>query len=230
MNNTQRHYINRPTKIKFCGLSREIDVQNSIDLRADYLGFMFVRQSKRFVNIETTKNISKLLKIQQNLPGIVGVFANPSIEDIRVAIAAMSELTIIQLHGAESINDCELIAAKFPQQKIWKAVPIFSTADIQAAKAYQSICRLILFDYASSKTNQPNKSFGGSGKSFDWNTIATSSISYPFGIAGGIRAENIRDALRYSPDVIDVSSGIESAPGIKDRSAMTKIIDMLESK
>ena len=192
------------TKIKFCGLSRLCDIEAANELKPDYVGFVFAENSKRYVDLQTAKNLKQNLNHEIKS---VGVFVDEKIENI-ISIANMNIIDLIQLHG----NENELYIKQlrnFTDKIIIKAFKIKSQDDIYNAE--KNIADYVLLDSGT-----------GTGKIFDWNLI---SLSRPYFLAGGLNPENVSEAVKIlKPFAVDVSSGIEGGKGFKDKNKMSEFI------
>lgn len=196
------------TKIKFCGLSRQVDIDYVNELLPDYIGFVFYEKSKRNVSFETAKSLKKRLdkKIKA-----VGVFVDKDISFITNLVDS-GVIDIVQLHGNEDdayISDLRK-AVNIP---IIKAFKIKNQEDISFINSSSADC--VLLDSGM-----------GTGKAFDWSQI--SGIKRDFFLAGGLNLENISEALNMiKPFAIDVSSGIET-DGYKDFDKMKQFMTVTQ--
>jgi len=199
-------------KLKICGLTRRKDVETAVKIGAKYLGFIFCDKSPRCVTPEQVKEISR------NLPdGVkkVGVFVNASIEDIQ-QIVEFCSLDVVQLHGDESPE----FARQLKGIKVWKALRLCNPNDMEVAKNYPA--DMILIDAMTAEQR------GGTGKLCNWGLAAKLSSVRPIVLAGGIGYSNILKAVtQVNPVIIDVNSGAESAPGIKDETKLTNIGEII---
>lgn len=217
-------------KIKFCGLFRECDIDYANALKPDFVGFIFVEHSKRFVDFATAKTLKSRLDSRIKA---VGVFVDSPLERI---IEALSEgiIDAVQLHGNEDSayisalkermqSDLGAISPIIKAIKVSDSHSLAQSFEIQA----QSGADFILLD-------SPN---AGSGRVFDWNALAqhlaksqdfTRAFQSRFFLAGGVNAENIQSAITLKPFCIDISSGIESE-GLKDFAKMQTIINATRS-
>jgi phosphoribosylanthranilate isomerase len=195
-------------KIKICGITRAEDAQRAAALGADFLGFIFAKESPRYRDAEHVAKIAHSLG--PNRPKLVGVFRDEDVETIR-AIAASVPLDVVQLHGAEPNEDIRAIGLPaFKALQIGDALPD-TTAHPDAA--------WLLFD-----------SFGGgTGRRFDWSLLNLYSRAKPFLLAGGITPDNVAAAISLvRPDAIDIASGVESAPGIKDHAKLERLFERIK--
>lgn len=196
-----------PTRIKICGLTRADDVQAAIDCGADALGFVFYERSPRHV---TLAQAERLLVRVPPLVSAVGLFVNAPAAVVREALAALP-LDQLQFHGAESADYCRQFGRRW-----FKAVPMRDLPSAEAAAAWLAAypdSSAFLFD-AFGKAQM-----GGSGEVFDWSRLPPTDR--PVILAGGLHAGNVGDAIRrFRPFAVDVSSGVESAPGVKSSAKM----------
>jgi len=191
--------------IKICGITNLPDAETAIALGADAVGFVFA-PSKREVTPDLVRKITRALPPKALK---IGVFANQEISLVRAA-AEYCGLTGVQLHGDEPPAYC----ASLGDFEVIKAFRVNSQIDADKIKTYiiNKKSRKILFD-----TYMP-KTLGGTGKTFNWELAANQKwIQVPLIIAGGLNADNVVQAIRLaSPFGVDVSSGVEKAPGQKD--------------
>jgi phosphoribosylanthranilate isomerase len=140
----------------------------------------------------------------------VGVFVNQPEEEIR-AIVAATGVQVLQLHGDEPPDLC----ARLPWPVV-KAIPVDQV---------RTLSRLLSYEVAAFLLDTPSRGYGGTGVPFDWSLAEGVSEVAPVILAGGLDAENVADAIRaVRPYAVDVASGVESAPGVKDRSRMARFI------
>ena len=193
------------TRIKFCGITRIDDVRRSVELGIDAIGLVFTRASQRFVGISQARSIRAALP-----PFVcaVGLFMDDEPGWIEEVVASVQP-DVLQFHGAESDG----FASSFARPYI-KAVPMGSVADVaRHASAYPNAAGLLLDSHARGAR-------GGTGATFDWTRIPPGTGRH-FVLAGGLNAANVAEAIAtVRPYAVDVSSGIESAPGIKDAAKM----------
>ena len=188
-------------KVKICGITRTTDALAAADAGADALGFMFYVSSPRCVNHE------RAAQIIRELPPFVarvGVFVNPTEAEVREAIARCG-LDTLQFHGEETPEFCRKFGLK-----VIKAFRIRDAASLQATGAYSGEAWL-LDSYVAGQ-------LGGTGSRFNWDLAVEAVRSRrPVILAGGLTPENAAEAVRQvRPYGLDVSSGVESAPGLKD--------------
>ena len=197
------------TRIKFCGITRAVDMAAAVSLGVHALGFVFCRQSPRGLTVDTARNL-----LTDCPPFItrVGLFMDDEASTIKNILAHVP-LDLLQFHGSEPESFC----ASFQRPYI-KSIAMGSDRGTELLRQYPS-ARGLLLD--SHKPGQP----GGSGTSFDWQTIPV-HVSQPVILAGGLNARNVADAIKQvRPYAVDVSSGIESAKGEKDKIKMQQFVN-----
>lgn len=196
-------------RVKICGLTRAEDAKAAHDLGAWALGFIFYPKSKRFITAQDAKNIISALPASQP----VGVFVNQT--DEAIGIAKNAGLKGIQLHGDETPDDLRRIRATF-SGTIIKALRPKTEADLQAIDDYRGLADYILLDAAV------GNEYGGTGHTGDWSLAQkAATFGIPIIVAGGLGPDNINAAhAQTSPYALDLSSGVEAAPGIKDHAKL----------
>ncbi len=200
------------TEIKICGITNVGDALCAAACGADAVGFIFHKSSPRCVAPERAKEIIAALP-----RGIttVGVFVNREAEEVAQTVADCG-LDLIQLHGDESPEYCR----RFPPERIIKAVFPRTPKDLRALAAYD--VRAFLVDFREAGR------YGGTGKRADWGLAARLGKTHPLILAGGLDAGNIGKALAaVAPVAVDINSGCERAPGIKDHDRMRRIVGMI---
>ena len=198
-------------QVKICGITTVANAETAGVAKADAIGFNFYAKSKRYVEPETAA------KIAQSVGGevaFVGVFVNALVDEI-ISISKTVSLTHVQLHGDEQPEIVARIREALPDVKIVRAVRIMDN-DIDAAQSeinrWQTAgIDLILLDAGSLEA------YGGTGEQLDWAKLEKLSFDVPWLLAGGLGPENVAEAIRIAkPMGVDVASGVESAPGLKD--------------
>lgn len=190
----------RATSIKVCGLTRASDVALCRELGAGYLGFNFSPRSPRRV----APGARAALLEAAGDSFRVGIFVDETEDEIREEIGTM-KLDAVQVHRALDPRDLEL------RRPVIAVARVSGGAAILPDRSLLVRCRAILFDTADD--SRP----GGTGVAFDWSILAGRSLPVPVGIAGGLNAGNVGRAIAaIRPDFVDVASGVESAPGVKD--------------
>ncbi len=195
------------TRVKICGLRDAAAYQAARDAGADYVGFVFFPPSPRFVTPEAAGAIGA-----PGGPRRVGLFVDADDTAIGAAIAG-ARLDVLQLQGHESPARVAAVRAKFGLEVI-KALPVAVPADLDAAAAFADAADDLMFD---AKPPPGATRPGGNARAFDWHMMSGRRFARPWFLAGGLTADTVADAIRIaSPFVVDVSSGVESSPGVKD--------------
>lgn len=190
------------TKVKICGLKSPDAMTAALEEGADFVGLVFHPASPRHVEIEVAAYLASYVP---ETTKIVGLFVDPADKTLRDILANV-RLDMLQLHGGETLPRIADIKAKFGKPII-KAVSIATDQDVREITTYESEADWILLD----------SSGGGSGKSFDWALLDGMVFGKPWMLAGGLKPGIVGGAIkRLHPDAVDVSSGVESARGIKD--------------
>lgn len=207
-------------RVKICGITKPEQGRSIAALGATALGFICVRQSPRYVLPE------QIGKVVRDLPeGIdrVGVFADAPITEIQ-QVVAIGKLNVVQLHGSESPEFCQQVRAALPGVELIKALRIRSTEDLSRSSLYYGEVDTLLLD-----AYHPGV-LGGTGKTLDWSALQQFCPSCAWLLAGGLTPENVLEALSLvQPDGIDLSSGVESAPGDKDLQKVARLFEQLRS-
>jgi phosphoribosylanthranilate isomerase len=196
--------------IKICGINTPASLDAAIHARGDHVGFVFFARSPRHVDI---KQATALSARAAGRIGKVGLFVDADDALLGEAVGAAG-LTAIQLHGSESPARAAAIRARFGIP-VWKALSVTSAEDVARAQAYAGAADLVLFDAKTPAGTLP----GGMGLSFDWTLVAQWQGPLSWGLAGGLTPTNVADAVRLTgAPLVDTSSGVETAPGVKDES------------
>lgn len=206
--------------IKICGIKTPDILSTSINEGARFIGFVFVPESPRYIHPEQARLLAR-----QVPTGVrsVGLFSNPDNETLEKTLAAVS-LDYIQLHGTESPSRVQDIKSRHALPII-KAFSLSSADDLNRVDDYLSVIDWILFD---AKAPAGSDISGGHGVPFDWNILAGKKFKKPWMLSGGLNPDNIGNALEVlSPDAVDVSSGVESARGIKDAEKIKDFISKI---
>jgi phosphoribosylanthranilate isomerase len=195
-------------KIKICGISTLPTLDAVIAAGADYCGFVFFPPSPRNISLG---QLAELAARGGNRIARVGLFVDPDDAQLAGAIEA-GRLDAVQLHGKESPERAAQVKARFGLP-VWKALPVSAREDVERASAYSAAADLLLFDAKTPKGALP----GGMGLTFDWSLLGAYKGPLPWGLAGGLTPGNVAEAVAQTrPPLVDTSSGVESAPGIKD--------------
>ncbi|MBE9030757.1 phosphoribosylanthranilate isomerase [filamentous cyanobacterium LEGE 11480] len=201
-------------RVKICGITRPDQGATIAALGANALGFICVQQSPRFVDA------IQIQQIQQQLPpsiARIGVFMDTDVETI-AQVVKIGGLTAVQLHGGESVEDCQAIRDRLPQIELIKALRIRRTWELEMAADYTPAVDWLLLDAYHPEMG------GGTGKTLNWESLQSFKPDKPWFLAGGLRPDNIKQALKLiQPDGIDLSSGVEITPGEKDLVAVQSL-------
>lgn len=194
--------------VKICGLSTPETLDAALAAGADMVGFVFFPPSPRHVSLDVAEKLGrqakKAVKVALSVDADDALLAN-SIEALRPQI--------LQLHGKETVARIRDIKQKFGLP-VMKAMAVETKDDLAALPGYAAVCDRILFDAKAPKdATRP----GGLGAVFDWHLLEALDLKLPFMVSGGLNAENVAEAVRITrAGGVDISSGVESAPGIKD--------------
>ena len=207
-------------EIKICGITREEDLTKLIELNVPWAGFVFYKKSVRNVNY----NNKRLFEIGKNKIGKVALFVNP--EDIFLeTIIGKVKPDLIQLHGSESPERCSYIKKKFGIP-IMKALHLRDSNSFKIVSKFEKFVDRLLFDAKLTK----EKLKGGVTETLKWELLNSYQGNKDWLLAGGLNHNNITEALKISnAKKIDVSSGVEIAPGIKSELLLQKLIDKLNN-
>lgn len=200
--------------VKICGVTSSADARACADMGVDAIGLNFVPSSPRFITVERAREISRAVRGTRLL--VVGVVADLDVDSTR-ALVDEAELGCVQLHGRESPTT---LAALLPHA--YKAVRIASENDVQKARAFGGDHLLV--------DAHVEGALGGTGASFDWSLVHKLARERKVTLAGGLRPDNVARAVReVSPYCVDVASGVERAPGIKDLDAVRTFVERAKS-
>lgn len=195
--------------VKICGLSTPETLDAALVGGADMVGFVFFPPSPRHVTLDVARALGKQAK-GRAVKVALSVDADDA--DLENSIEALKP-DILQLHGKESVARVRDIKQKFGLP-VMKALAVETRADLAALPGYAAVCDRILFDAKAPKdATRP----GGLGAVFDWHLLEGLDLKLPFMVSGGLNAANVAEALRITrAGGVDISSGVESAPGIRD--------------
>ena len=197
------------TRVKICGLTDPTDITAAVEAGAAYVGFVFFAGSPRNLEVARAAELAQYVP-----PGIckVALTVNASDADLD-AIRSAVPLDMLQLHGSESPARVSDVKVRYGLP-VMKAVGIADAEDLAALESHAGIADQILID---AKPSEDSDLPGGNGLAFDWQLIAGQRWPMPWMLAGGLTPENVAGAVRLTGAAqVDVSSGVERAPGIKD--------------
>ena len=201
-------------RVKICGLTRESDVQAAVEAHADALGFVFTPRSRRYIEIAAAAGLVRKVPA---FVSRVGLFMDQEAKVVKEVLEQV-ELTLLQFHGSESPEYCRQFG--MPYIKAISAAPGESLDRVD--REYSDAAGILLDSHAPGGP-------GGTGRVFDWSLIP--DISLPLVLAGGLTPENVSSAVQQlRPWAVDVSSGVEEAPGIKSTEKMQAFIKEAKSE
>jgi len=196
-------------RVKICGLTRPDDVSTAVAAGAAYVGFVFFPRSSRHLEIEAARALAVEVPPGVAKVALVVDAGDPAIE----AILARVPIDMLQLHGHEPPERVAALRARHGLP-VMKAVGVATADDLPALEAYAAVADQLLVD---AKPAQGASLPGGNGVAFDWRLIAGRRWPVPWMLAGGLTPANVAEAVRLTgARQVDVSSGVESAPGVKD--------------
>ena len=201
------------TAIKFCGLTQAADIDAAVAAGARYVGFVFFPKSPRNITREVARDLALLVP-----PGVMKVALTVNADDALLdAIVAEVPLDMLQLHGTESPERVAEVRARHGLP-VMKAVGVATADDLPALDTYGRVANQLLVD---AKPAPGADLPGGNGLAFDWRLIAGRRWPVPWMLAGGLTPDNVAQAVAMTgARQVDVSSGVENAPGVKDAQRM----------
>lgn len=204
--------------VKICGLRDAASVVAAADAGARYVGFVFFPKSPRHVEIAQAAKLAALVPV-----GVCKVALTVDADDAMLdALTAAVPLDMLQLHGHESPERVAEVKARYGLP-VMKAVGVADAADLVQLDIYAKVADQLLVD---AKPPKDARLPGGNGLSFDWQLLAGRKWTVPWMLAGGLTPENVREAIkRTGARQVDVSSGVEGAPGDKDATLIKAFVD-----
>ena len=195
--------------VKICGLSTRETLDVALEAGADMVGFVFFPPSPRHLGLEAARDLGKLARHRASKVALTVDADDATLKSIVEAL----QPDILQLHGRESVSRVHDIKRRF-SLPVMKAIAVETSADLAALPTYAGIADRILFDArAPEEATRP----GGLGAVFDWRVLENIDLKIPFMVSGGLHADNVAEAVRAThAGGVDVSSGVERAPGKKD--------------
>jgi phosphoribosylanthranilate isomerase len=213
-----------PVRAKICGLKTAAAVDAAIAGGAAYVGLMFYAPSPRYAEPGAAGALAE--RIPASITK-VGVFVDPG-DDYLAATLAACPLDMLQLHGKETPERVLAVKERF-SLPVMKAVQVAEAADLDRARAYEQAADRLLFDAKPPKT-MADALPGGNALAFDWQLLAGVSWSLPWMLSGGLDAANVAQAVAISKAYeVDVSSGVETAPGEKDSGKIAAFLEQVHS-
>jgi phosphoribosylanthranilate isomerase len=197
------------TLTKICGLSTTDTLDAAIKHGASHVGFVFFPKSPR--NLTPDRAASLAARVPAHVK-TVGLFVDPTADDLDRVLSQV-RLDVLQFHGHESPETVARLGKKHSVE-VWKAIPVRTAADRDAAARFKGAADMILYD---AKPPEGADLPGGNGLRFDWTLLHGHRHPLPWALSGGLDADNVAEAIRVTgAPLVDVSSGVESAPGVKD--------------
>jgi phosphoribosylanthranilate isomerase len=197
------------TQVKICGLMNEADLDTAIENGADYVGLVFFDPSPRCLALADARRLADHARGRTRIVALTVDADDALIERIAQEVAP----DIFQLHGSETIARIEQIAALTGAETM-KVIKVRTAADAETAFEFAAVADHILFD---AKAPEGSPLPGGNGLTFDWRALEGIGDRLAYMLSGGLTADNVADAIRLTgAPAVDVSSGVESAPGKKD--------------
>jgi phosphoribosylanthranilate isomerase len=195
--------------VKICGLSTPETLDVALDAGADMVGFVFFPPSPRHLSLQAGRELGRQVKRRALKVALTVDADDATLENIVDAVSP----DILQLHGHESVARLRDIKQRFGRP-VMKVVPVATSADLAVLPGYAAVADRILFDARPPKdATRP----GGLGAPFDWHLLQNLELDLPYMVSGGLNAQNLAEAVRITrAGGVDVSSGVESAPGVKD--------------
>lgn len=206
-------------RVKICGLSTPETVKAAVEAGADYLGFVFYERSPRNVSPELAGELAALVPASVLKVALTVDADDAALERIIGAL----DPDILQLHGEETPERLREIKGRFGVT-LMKVIAVSGPEDLDRIAVYRDCADLLLFD-AKAPKSMPGALPGGNGLIFDWSLIAGRKPDIPWMLSGGLTAENVGEAIRMTgAEAVDVSSGVEEAPGRKSPKLIGRFI------
>jgi len=204
--------------VKICGMTSADAIDAAVSAGATYGGLVFHPNSPRNVGLEQARALADRMRGRLQIVALIADMDDAGIANLTRTVRP----DFLQLHGSESARRAAYIRAKFDVPVI-KALPVSEPADLSAAAEYEDAVDMLMFDARPPKGAQRG---GGHGQAFDWKILSGKSFSKPWFLAGGLSPENVARAIELSgAKLVDVSSGVESAPGVKDAGRIRDFVD-----
>jgi len=213
------------TRVKICGISTLEAARTALDDSADFLGFIHFAKSPRHLTLDAMADLLLQVRALDSQARLVSVVVDPE-NALLEALRDQVRPDLIQLHGHETPERVAQIA-QMVNIPLIKAIPVSDINDLRAAAAYEPFVDYLMFD---AKPPKDAAIPGGLGLSFDWTIMRRLETSKPWFLAGGLTAENAENAIRQSgATMLDASSSLESAPGVKDTGLISSFLRAAKS-
>jgi phosphoribosylanthranilate isomerase len=207
------------TQVKICGITQVADAERSADLGAWAIGMIHHGKSPRYIEPGSAGAAEIGAAMKRRRVEVAGVFVNATLDEIARTVED-EFLTIVQLHGDEGNDFCQAVARR-TGAKVMKAIRVSDSGDVRAAEVYRTDFHL--FDAFTPGLR------GGSGRTFDWGLLGDRRSSIPMVLSGGLNPENVAEAIVAAhPFAVDVASGTEAEPGIKDPDLLDAFFDAVQ--
>ncbi len=208
-----------PVKVKICGIRTPEALQAALAARADFVGFVFYPPSPRSLAPEVAAELAELARGKAQIVALIVDADDATIERIVSAV----EPDMLQVHGSETPARVAEIAQRWGLP-VMKAIKVETAADAARALDYADVARMILFD-AKAPKDLAGALPGGNGLPFDWRLLDGVKDRVPFVLSGGLSPDNVAEAIRATgATIVDVSSGVETAPGVKSPDLIRQFI------
>jgi len=196
------------TEVKICGLTDEDSIDAAIEAGADYIGLVFFAKSPRALSPDQAAELVQLCDEVKK----VGLFVDPD-DALLDQVLTQLRLDVVQLHGSETPERVEYIRQEYGVP-VMKVIPVSCAEDLAQAELYADVADMLLFD---AKPPKDATLPGGNAAAFDWTILKGFKSKLPWMLAGGLTPDNVAEAIKVTgAKAVDVSSGVESAPGVKD--------------
>src|SRR5882757_6097445 len=204
--------------VKICGITTPAAIDAAVRAGADYGGLVFHPGSPRFVLLDQARTLAGHMRGRLRIVALIADMDDTRIEALVQAVRP----DFLQLHGSESVARTAEIRARFGLPVI-KALPVAEVSDLDVAADYEKAADMLMFDARPPKGAVRG---GGHGTAFDWKILKGRSFTKPWFLAGGLTPDNVARAIQLSgASQVDVSSGVESAPGVKDAARIAAFIN-----
>ncbi|MGN3973952.1 phosphoribosylanthranilate isomerase [Tsuneonella sp. SYSU-LHT278] len=203
------------TLVKVCGCNTAEAVDAAVDAGADYVGLVHYEPSPRHVTLDEAKRLRA--RVPQDTR-VVLLLVNQQPVPTALAVDAVRP-DVVQFHGGETAEWLGLLKPNVPQE-LWKAIGVRSADSLESALRFKGAVDRLLYDAA------PGVLPGGNGVAIDWTLLRGFRHQIPWGLAGGLTPDNVAEAIRVSgAEMVDASSGLESAPGVKDAGRIRAFVE-----
>jgi phosphoribosylanthranilate isomerase len=208
--------------VKICGLSSPDAIDAAVSAGADYGGLVFHPKSPRFVSLEQAAVLGTRMRGRLKIVALVADMADAQLETVVKTVRP----DFLQLHGQETVQRVAEIRSRFGVAVI-KALPVAEVSDLDVVSDYEKVSDMLMFD---AKPPQGAERGGGHGAAFDWKILGGRTFLKPWFLAGGLNPDNVARAIELSgARQVDVSSGVESTPGVKDAARIAAFINATKS-